>query len=98
MSTRTKPGNTVRLSATLTQVTTGAVDPASIQLFIWAKGTSIGSPITPTHDGLGLFHYDYSLNIAAAQGQWNYRFVSTGGTPDATALMENVFYVVPLDV
>ena len=94
---RVKPGNTVRLTATLTQVTAGLVDPATISLYVWATGTALPAPVTPTHDGLGVFHYDYALAAACATGIWNYRFVSAGGTPDATALGEDVFYVVPLE-
>lgn len=91
------PGNIIRFSATLSQVAAGRVDPATISLYVWLSGQPIGDAITPVHDGLGAFHYDYLFDTSTTPGKWIARYASDGGSPDATALSELVFTIAPLN-
>lgn len=67
-------GDTTHLSTTTTDLAGNLTDPTTMVLWVAAPDGTVTSP-APTHDGVGLFHYDLPLTAALT---WSYWWVATG--------------------
>ena len=72
-------GQLVRLDAEFRDIDGVLADPSTVTLK-YRVGAAAVQTVTPTKDGVGLYHYDLLL---AAPGVYLWRWSSTGGVPAA---------------
>lgn len=103
---RTKPGQSVRFSVPLSVLglaPTPLPTAVTLTLRCLVKG-AIDAPIvdaSPVFEGStqtsATYHSDQTIPIGATPGAWARRWQATGGVPSQNGLVEDVFYVAPLD-
>jgi hypothetical protein len=81
-------GSVIRLSATVKNLAGTAVDAAAVAITIKPQGGVAAAPVTPAHDGTGLYHTDWE---PTASGTYGVRLVTTN--PDSAA--ESTIYIEP---
>lgn len=81
------PGNLIRLQDTITVASTDT-DPSTISLVVISPA-GVSTSYVPTHDGTGLYHYNWD-STGAAQGIWYYVYSSTGAAQGAAP---QAFYI-----
>lgn len=71
-------GDTVRVSAVITDATGATTDPTTIACKVKNPAGNVSTP-TVTKDSVGNYHADVAIGTAAAgEGEWFYRFEATG--------------------
>jgi hypothetical protein len=93
-----KPGNAVRLKATVTDLDGVLFDPPAAIAVILAlpdkSTTNLGAPV---RDSQGVYHLDALVGNPMPEGIAVHRWVEAGSPVDSNALAEKKFYVDPLD-
>jgi uncharacterized protein YfaS (alpha-2-macroglobulin family) len=92
-----KPGQSIRLSVTITQLgVLTNVSPLYVEV-VASDGTEQSTP-TIVNDSAGAYHADFAIPLTArgSDSPWWYRFWTTNATPSLNGLGENPFLVKPL--
>lgn len=87
------PGDMISLNAQFYKKDGTVGDPTTVVLKI-RNPLGIQSNITPTHDGVGAYSYDYATDLTDPTGRYTYRFEGAGAV---TSAEEKAFFLNPSD-
>lgn len=72
-------GETVRITATITDSDGSAADPTTTTIkIVDPAGTTKVSDSAMTKTATGSYYYDYTIPSASNEGEWNYNVTGTG--------------------
>lgn len=78
-------GETVRITATITDSDGSAADPTTTTIkIVDPAGTTKVDDSAMTNPSTGTFYYDYTIPSASNEGKWTYNVTGTGASARVT--------------